>query len=633
MSPSKPQICCSNPQCHAPLNPLGSVVCESCQTPLLYRYVWAVGTIAKQIPVETQVAGRYYVTAPQIWLDMQPSLPPEVPMDWSDTVLPYLHLYPQRLHVPEIYGFCPASDDRPAGEIFLLENVPLDESGLLYPAIGQAWSDASAVRQVYWLWQMLQLWTPLWEQGVASSLLAVSNLRVEGWRVRLCQLFDDAEVLPALESETAMELSLADVANLWSSWVAEAKPEIQRPLQTILHQMRTDTDPAIVAAQLNQLLLEQAAQLPLRLQIAGGSDTGPERSHNEDTCYPVTLSETVPADGLMPRLAIVCDGIGGHEGGEVASQLAVHSLKLQVQALMAEVAQQSEPVPPSLLMQQLEASVRVVNNLIAAHNDMQGREDRRRMGTTLVMALQLPQRVRTEDGTIADNGHELYLVHVGDSRAYWITPRYCHQLTVDDDVAAREVRLGRSLHWESLQRPDAGALTQAIGTRDADFLHPSIQRFIVEEDGILLLCSDGLSDNELVEQTWASYTDDIFRGKRSLESAVQAWIDLANQKNGYDNTSVVLLHCYMSLTVPDVSLPATPRAEAEWSPASRALVSEPIPSSPDQPVLTGGNRRSNRWRVLVGLLLLVLLGTGLGVAALYQFAPAEFQRLRERIVR
>jgi protein phosphatase len=54
------------------------------------------------------------------------------------------------------------------------------------------WTQASAVRQVYWLWQILELWTPLEELGVASSLLVPDNLRVEGWRLRLRELYTDA---------------------------------------------------------------------------------------------------------------------------------------------------------------------------------------------------------------------------------------------------------------------------------------------------------------------------------------------------------------------------------------------------------------------------------------------------------
>jgi protein phosphatase len=102
------------------------------------------------------------------------------------------------------------------------------------------------------------------------------------------------------------------------------------------------------------------------------------------------------------------------------------------------------------------------------------------------------------------------------------------------------------LYWETQLRADAGALTQALGTRDADFLRPTIQRFIVEEEGLLLLCSDGLSDNDWVERSWENYGPEVLEGKMSLEAAVQSWIRLANEKNGYDNTSVVATHCRMS---------------------------------------------------------------------------------------
>jgi protein phosphatase len=130
---------------------------------------------------------------------------------------------------------------------------------------------------------------------------------------------------------------------------------------------------------------------------------------------------------------------------------------------------------------------------------------------------------------------------VGDSRAYWITPDYCHQLTVDDDIAGREVRAGRQTWPQALERSDAGALTQALGTRSGDHLQPHIQRFIFDETGILLLCSDGLSDNYRIEDAWANYIGLIIKDIVTLDSAVASWIELANQKNGHDNTAVVLM--------------------------------------------------------------------------------------------
>jgi hypothetical protein len=89
--------------------------------------------------------------------------------------------------------------------------------------------------------------------------------------------------------------------------------------------------------------------------------------------------------------------------------------------------------------------------------------------------------------------------------------------------------------------PDAGALTQAIGTRSGDHLQPHIQRLMLDETGILLLCSDGLSDNYRIEDAWANYIGLIVKDIVTLDAAVASWIELANQKNGHDNTAVVLI--------------------------------------------------------------------------------------------
>lgn len=637
MKVSPTQIYCPNLNCSAPLNNLGSFACKNCQTPLIYRYLWVVGELSVPPTVGSLVAGRYFVKTPQVWLDTQPALLPDFPAaELPEPILPYLYLYPQRLHIPEVYGICPSNEGGNTSEVFLLENAPLDSAGLLFPAIARAWSQATAARQVYWLWQMLQLWIPLAEQGVSTSLLIADNIRVEGWRVRLCQLFQDDRVLPV--DETTPEQSpalpnLADLAHLWLEWLPEAKPAIIASLQEICREMEAEGATAqAIAPRLNQLLLQQAAQLPLRLQAAGASDTGPQYNHNEDACYPLNDAASLADDGVFPQLAIVCDGIGGHEGGEVASQLAVQSIKLQVRAFLAEVARQPEPFSANLVADQLEAIVRVINNVIANQNDNQGREARQRMGTTLVMALQLPQPLQQPDGTVTSNSHELYLVNIGDSRAYWITDRYCHCLTIDDDVAVREVRMGRLLYREALQRPDAGALTQALGTRDAEFLRPAIQRFVIEEDGILLLCSDGLSDYGRVEEFWPDVMEGVLKGKVSLEAAARSWIEVANRKNGHDNASVVLLQCHISTPLPAIALPRPEQPTTDWSESSRQLVQDTARDETTSPVsgeAVARPRRRKIWWLVFGLAGLLLLG-GLGLALWSQTNPAGFQQFRER---
>jgi protein phosphatase len=252
-------------------------------------------------------------------------------------------------------------------------------------------------------------------------------------------------------------------------------------------------------------------------------------------------------------VGIVCDGVGGHDGGEVASQLAVQSLKLQLQALLTESQQESHLLPPQVVMEQLRAVITIVNDLINFQNDNQARVGRQRMGTTLVLALMLPQRVQTHQGW--ERVQEVYLAHVGDSRAYWITPDYCHLLTVDDDIAGREVRAGRQLFAQAQVRSDAGALTQALGTRHSDHLTIHLQRFIPDEPGILLLCSDGLSDNHRIEDAWANYIGLIVKEIISLDSAVASWLELANQKNGHDNSAVVLIHHQLLASPPTMAGP------------------------------------------------------------------------------
>ncbi|EKQ68786.1 serine/threonine protein phosphatase [Leptolyngbyaceae cyanobacterium JSC-12] len=637
MAVIQPQIYCPDLSCSAPLNDVSSTVCANCKTPLIHRYVWAVGRAVLNVPVGSTVAGRYYVKAPQIWLDTQPALQPDFPtVEIPDEIQVYLHLMPYHLHLPQVYGVCSPTWEaaEESGEpVILLENAPLDAQGNLFPAIAQAWASATAVRQAYWLWQLLELWTPLAEQGATASLLVADNIRVEGWRVRLCQIFWDEGILTSTETlESAPALGLSDLALLWLGWVDQAQPAIADSLRNLCYEMRTDqaTVPAI-ADQLNQLLLQHAAKLPLRLQIASATDTGPQHEHNEDTCYPSAIDENLEADGIFPQLTVVCDGIGGHEGGEVASQIAVQSLKLQAHALLTEVTQQSELLSPNIVIEQLEAIIRVINDLIANQNDAQGREARRRMGTTLVMGLQLPQRVPLSPETTAENSHELYIVNVGDSRAYWITPRYCHCLTLDDDVATREVRMGRMVYREALQRADAGSLIQALGARDSTYLHPAIQRLILEEDGVLLLCSDGLSDNGRVEAAWADIMADVFRGKCSLESAAQAWIKLANQKNGHDNVSLVLLQCHVSSPTPELVLPNMEQQESSgWTDSAQALLQtgESVENmSADESI--GVKRASTtKWLWVALIAGLLLLG---GIAVWWQRTSTDGQQHREQV--
>jgi serine/threonine protein phosphatase PrpC len=188
---------------------------------------------------------------------------------------------------------------------------------------------------------------------------------------------------------------------------------------------------------------------------------------------------------------------------------------------------------------------RVVNNQIVAINDQQQRQAQQRMGTTLVMAV-MPR-------PHGKPSNEVYIVHVGDSRVYCVTEKNLRQVTLDDDVATRETTLGYNFYAYSSQRIDGGALIQALGTRGSDMLVPRVQRFFIDEDCLLLLCSDGLSDFDRVDQIYQSSLLPILTENKPLDRSCQNLIDKANELNGHDNITVALMRCRFAIADDDLT--------------------------------------------------------------------------------
>lgn len=543
-------------------------------------YLWVVGDGIDYLPLDELVGQRYRVVAPRLWLDTQPDQRPDLPDNLPPQALPYLQTYPLWLHVPTLYGVLQPGLADP---LLLLENAPIHpQAGILFPDLESALVEANPLRQMQWLWQIWELWRRLETYGFRRSLLQPRNIRVEGWRIRLLELYrDDAEP------------NLGDLIALWQAWLSSLHGSVSETLAQLLTHLNaapanSDTPEQldIFEQQLNQLLLRQSALRPGRFALAGATTPGPTPPRNEDACWPngITL-DAQSATGL--QVGIVCDGVGGHEGGEVASQLAIQSLKLQLQTLLAEVEKETQILPPQVVIQQIEAVLRIVNDLICFQNDNQSRVGRQRMGTTLVMAVLVPQRVTTEHGE--QRVTEVYLAHAGDSRAYWITPDYCHRLTVDDDIAGREVTAGRQTLSLALERSDAEALTQALGTRSGDYFQPHLQRFVLDETGILLLCSDGLSDHYRIEEAWANYIGLIVKDIVTPESAVASWLELANQKNGHDNTAVVLIQHRIAAPASvaaettagdDATRRPTPGSTLYGETQDTETISDPLPSRP-----------------------------------------------------
>ncbi|MBE9044507.1 protein phosphatase 2C domain-containing protein [Pleurocapsales cyanobacterium LEGE 10410] len=540
MSHSEPKIQCSNPRCAA-YNELKTGCCSLCSTPMVRRYLWSSKAISSE-QEHGLVDHRYLALGDRIFLDTKPYEPPVTPEEVPQEIVVYLQLFPCYPHIPQVYGLLDGKDTW----LFDYGTVPnstigkLDYPQQLIPKIEHLWASATALQQINWLWQIAKLWKPMSSKSVASALLEPDLIRINGQIVQLLELKPDREHSP----------SLKDLGNLWSHWVEDAHPSIKNVLKQLAANLKTGridhANKAIAILEVVASHCRQAKQYSY--QVYALSDSGPSRANNEDAAYPMH-----PDHALAPEnaLAIVCDGVGGHDGGEIASHRTIEYLHNKI----SKLALGKQRYSSENILARLYKYINESNDLISQQNDSEQRKERQRMGTTLVMTLA--------------QAHEMYLAHVGDSRIYWITPHSCHQVTIDDDLASREVRLGYAVYRDSLQYPSAGALIQAIGMRNSAALHPNLQRYLIDDDCIFLLCTDGLSDLDRVEQQWRAKILPVLEGKQDLASAAQELIALANKQNGHDNVTVALVHCRVK------SKPKVPKVAIAWSDVEYIL-KEPI---------------------------------------------------------
>lgn len=525
------------PNCQT-LNSIANQFCQNCRTPIPKRYLWVVGRLS--YPAGSLLADRYQVVGEQIVLDIKPGLKAKIPTDIPSLYLPYMRLSPYQLHVPQLYAILSAQETGLNERLLLLEKAaiarPLAGQSAqiphILPALERLWPTVPALRQLNWLRQMAELWLPCQQESVAATLLDPVLLRVDGSTVRLLQLH-----LPSSE-QSKLPITLSRLGRQWQTWSGSAQPEIREFCQTLSQQIIQGdlANSEAITQVIDQQLRQQGKGQTRRIYIATQTDQGPTRQRNEDACFPDAkgsvqtwqLTPTPARSDQEQPLLIVCDGIGGHEGGNVASNLAIATIRDHLEPLLQPAADVSQLPEPTTVSTELEVAVCAANDQISNRNDQEQRQERQRMGTTLVMAFA--------------QHHELYIANIGDSRAYWITRQGCRQITVDDDVATRDVRLGYLLHQEAVQQPGSGALVQALGMANSNYLHPSVLQLTLDEDGVFLLCSDGLSDNDLVDHFWQTELLPILEGQRELSAAAQQLVNLANQCNGYDNVTVGLMH-------------------------------------------------------------------------------------------
>ncbi|MBW4571625.1 MAG: protein phosphatase 2C domain-containing protein [Tolypothrix carrinoi HA7290-LM1] len=587
------RLYCPNELCQTP-NPLTHKFCQQCRTPLPKRYLWVVGDRESVGNSGEILADRYLVISQSVLLDTKPAFAHETPgLENLQSIRPYLRLIPYRLHVPQVYGVLQLADNQQAREILLLEKPPLFTNNStnqvqLYNDLITAWSHATSMKQLNWLWQIAQLWQPLASEGVASSLLDPNLLRVEGSLVRLLELKVDS---------TTPELS--ELGEFWQQLCLEAKSAIAELINQICRSLisgEINSSEHLIEV-LDKGLADVGKTQTPTINIITKTETGPSRQRNEDACYPDagTLLSKPPHS---TALAIVCDGIGGHEGGNVASHLAIETIQQQVQHL---TKLPPDHIVAANLLTDLEQAAAVANDKISQRNDSENRQGRQRMGTTLVMALPI--------------AHEMYITHVGDSRAYWITRHGCYQVTLDDDVASREVRLGYAIYREAVQQSSSGSLVQALGMSPSISLHPTAQRFILDEDSIFLLCSDGLSDFDRVDEYWETEILPILTGETDVVKVANRLVEIANTKNGHDNVTIALVHCQVKYSEPKSNLTAvipepSPIKASDYAPT---IIQNTASSSPNQKTqVIPETKPATPLKVPLQLGILLLLITGVG---------------------
>ncbi|MGP6147664.1 Stp1/IreP family PP2C-type Ser/Thr phosphatase [Jeotgalibaca sp. A122] len=238
------------------------------------------------------------------------------------------------------------------------------------------------------------------------------------------------------------------------------------------------------------------------MHIAYKSDVGKNRSTNED--YVNWFNNR----GKQP-LMILCDGMGGHRAGDVASEMAVSHI--------GEAWKDTSFSNPESVSTWLLNAIQKVNSLIFQKSldfvDLDG------MGTTLIAAAHVKG--------------QLIIAHVGDSRAYYYRDFHMKQLTEDHSLVRELVKSGELTHEEAQNHPQRNFITRAVGVKEK--IQVDLTSLPVAAGDLLILCTDGLSSvlgDEQLKQVLKSWM--------TIDEKVDKFIELANEAGGPDNISVLI---------------------------------------------------------------------------------------------
>ncbi|MEN8172914.1 MAG: protein phosphatase 2C domain-containing protein [Chloroflexota bacterium] len=261
--------------------------------------------------------------------------------------------------------------------------------------------------------------------------------------------------------------------------------------------------------------LDDSKEIKLHELISGSAQSvGRQRDHNEDALFSLTTTLSSNRGRIPFGFYVIADGMGGHEYGEIASEIATLTMIEQVaQKFFNQLFTLKEQSPSGPVREIL------VNAVQNCHEGIL--ENAPGGGTTLTTVI------------IWDN--QMAIAHVGDSRAYSISPSgEVKALTRDHSLVSRLVELGQITADEAAVHPQRNVLYRALGQGEP--FEPDIITSPAPKSGWLLICSDGLwgviSEQEISEITLSAATP---------KEACQLMVNAANAAGGPDNISAILV--------------------------------------------------------------------------------------------
>ena len=240
------------------------------------------------------------------------------------------------------------------------------------------------------------------------------------------------------------------------------------------------------------------------MKVFAKSDIGKAREMNQDSYYVSMPSENT---GLF----IVADGMGGYNGGEIASRLAIISAKNYIENKFSKIEHNKEELQ-KLIKNAIEYANMVVYEKSKEDQELEG------MGTTIEVVLAYNDRV--------------YIGHIGDSRIYRIRKNIIRKLTVDDSYVQKLVKDGTITKEEAKHHPKKNMLMKALGC--TSFVEPIVAVKGFLEDDVIVITSDGLTNMVSDEEMLAIIENNVEKASNEL-------IKKANEAGGLDNITVVIV--------------------------------------------------------------------------------------------